>query len=498
MAIEKFEFLSKDSVRILAKQLLTKTNVRIEERIVTEVSDASTDKHVASAKAVYDLITAINATNADLTGRIDAQGTRIATNETAITAINEEQVVQDGRLTTTEDNLTDLERVVDALTHLNIQVVTGSITTVVTPDPAVLYFQRDDENDTTWMLYVYKNSEWINVGDTEVDLSNYWTKDNVDELREALRVHDVETIDDDYIISEIDAASESTKVDLRIKPVAVPNVTDIEYGTTLSTVPITGTSSVPGTFSWVTTDEEFASYNAGNVELEWKFIPNDITKYLETNGTVSVNVTTPLTTFTITSSNKTKIGYTNETTDLVIPETFVDNGTTYKVVGIGNSAFEGCINLTSVTIPDSVTKIGIGAFQSCINLTSVTIPDSVTKIGSDAFNNCTSLTSVTIPDSVTTIDDGAFYSCTKLTSVTIPNSVTSIGNNAFNRCTNLTSVTIPNSVTTIDTGAFYSCTKLTTVYYTGTEDQWNNISIDNTGNYNDPIINANKVYNYVG
>ena len=124
-------------------------------------------------------------------------------------------------------------------------------------------------------------------------------------------------------------------------------IENIEYGTTLSTVPITGVSSVPGTFSWVTTDEEFTSYGVGNVTLTWKFTPNDITKYLETNGTVSVNVTAPAPTpFTITSNNRDKIGYTNETTDLVIPETFVDNGTAYKVVGIGDTAFYGCNSLT--------------------------------------------------------------------------------------------------------------------------------------------------------
>ena len=131
--------------------------------------------------------------------------------------------------------------------------------------------------------------------------------------------------------------------------------------------------------------------------------------------------------------------------------------------GIGSNAFEYCTSLTSITIPESVTRIGSSAFKDCTSLTSVTIPNSVTSIGSFAFYYCSSLTSIIIPEGVTSIGDSAFEECTSLTSITIPESVTRIGSSAFEDCTSLTSITIPESVTSIGTYAFWCCTSLTSI-----------------------------------
>jgi hypothetical protein len=123
---------------------------------------------------------------------------------------------------------------------------------------------------------------------------------------------------------------------------------------------------------------------------------------------------------------------------IVIASTF--NG--FPVTSIASGAFENCINLTSVTIPDGVTSIPSYAFNGCRSLASVTIPNSVTSIGVLGFYNCKSLTGVTIPDSVTSIGALVFYGCTNLTSLTIPASVTSIGGSAFAACTNLTNLSV--------------------------------------------------------
>lgn len=111
----------------------------------------------------------------------------------------------------------------------------------------------------------------------------------------------------------------------------------------------------------------------------------------------------------------------------------------YRVTRIGNSAFEGCNSLRSITIPDDVTIIGNSAFSDCSGLTSINLPNSLTSIGMAAFMNCSEITSVNIPDGVTDIGTQAFYGCSSLTSVTV-NSETplSISSSTFSNRTNAT------------------------------------------------------------
>lgn len=235
----------------------------------------------------------------------------------------------------------------------------------------------------------------------------------------------------------------------------------------------------------------------------------------KTGATFTVTVAAATNTFYFDETTGTITGYVESDTVVVIPSKI--NGVT--VTTIGTDAFLG-LNITSVTIPASVTEIGSNAFAGCTNLTSVhyagdwsnltiqsgnpavqdaanaplfdfeftpdntavivtnykyngaaadvTIPSRykgkpVTTIGHAAFFN-SAVTSVTIPDSVTSISDEAFINCPKLTNISIPNSVTYIGFSAFSSCTSLKSITLPSSLSFISGALFLGCSQLTTIH----------------------------------
>lgn len=182
-----------------------------------------------------------------------------------------------------------------------------------------------------------------------------------------------------------------------------------------------------------------------------------------------------------------------------IPTEVSYNGKTLKVVGIGQFAFSLCDSLTSIDIPNSITRIEKWAFNKCTSLASVDIPNSVTTIEDAAFCHCSSLTNIEIPNSVLEMKPGAFDNCTSLISVKIPNSITTF--NTFNGCTSLTSVEIPNSVkefsgfvecyslksvkipnsvTKIKYDAFYKCTSLASIHIPESVEEIGNYAFSNT------------------
>lgn len=72
--------------------------------------------------------------------------------------------------------------------------------------------------------------------------------------------------------------------------------------------------------------------------------------------------------------------------EVVIPESVAYEGSTYAVTAIGYRAFNDCIELSGIIIPNTIASIDAYAFDGCSSLTSFTIPSSVIFIGRGAFN----------------------------------------------------------------------------------------------------------------
>ena len=108
-----------------------------------------------------------------------------------------------------------------------------------------------------------------------------------------------------------------------------------------------------------------------------------------------------------------------------IPASFEEGSVTYRVTGIGTGAFYNCSSLSSVTIPEGVTGIGLRAFAGCSSLTSVTIPKSfILSLGDTStqhtiFKDCVNLTTVTLSEKISRIPSCMFQGCAKLATLNI-------------------------------------------------------------------------------
>ena len=211
----------------------------------------------------------------------------------------------------------------------------------------------------------------------------------------------------------------------------------------------------------------------------------------------------------LSSSTVSVVGPVEVQTERVIPETVVNNGTTYTVTEIGDRAFDcrlvdstpykdyvGKPNFVSIKIPKTITRIWAYAFRWCGDMYTNSglvnvIFDSESQlklIDHDAFANCHAIREFELPREVETIGENAFYDdwCIKkftfqegsrlksiggnafhcnssLQSLTLPSSVTNIGHHAFHQCSSLDEFVIPDGVESIERGVFAECSKLKTV-----------------------------------
>lgn len=191
------------------------------------------------------------------------------------------------------------------------------------------------------------------------------------------------------------------------------------------------------------------------------------------------------------------VGIDKQGTSLNIPGTIAGN----KVTRMSCTYTDE--ELTSVTIPASLTYLTGNGFMNCTNLStvtfesgatiadipskaflgtkisSITIPASVRSISYEAFQDIDTLTNVTFENEskLETIGPFAFYSCDGLTSVDLPSSLKVVGASAFEKCVNIDSLTISNStgLTTIEEYAFSGCAKITSLDFS------NNVALTKIG-----------------
>ncbi len=233
--------------------------------------------------------------------------------------------------------------------------------------------------------------------------------------------------------------------------------------------------------------------------------------------------------------------YLGTEADVVVPSNH--NGT--PITAIGDKAFYQCSYISKVTLPKGVVSIGEYAFSGCKNFSECNISNSVESIGDYAFENC-SFREVTIPENVKNVGRCAFRNNINLKVVnynaisagkmgagsflnstyfvfagcnletlnigedvqSIPShsfrgasidnvifaencKLTSIGTYSFNS-NSITSIIIPISVIEIGNNAFEYCDSLRYVFYSGSESEWNNITI---GSNNESLTDVNVHYN---
>ena len=159
-------------------------------------------------------------------------------------------------------------------------------------------------------------------------------------------------------------------------------------------------------------------------------------------------------------------------TEIVLPDNLTE---------IYDYMFNGCSSLTTIVIPAGVTKIGNFAFAGCSSLENIVIPEKVTDIGNSAFENCTSLETFTFPAGIKKIGTKVFAGCTSIDNIEWPATVVTISNGAFTNCTSLKNITIPEKVTTIGTSTFEGCTALTTITFSSTVKTINSKAFMNSG-----------------
>ena len=151
--------------------------------------------------------------------------------------------------------------------------------------------------------------------------------------------------------------------------------------------------------------------------------------------------------------------------DIVIPDSAIINEIKYPVKSIEENAFKAHPTITSVTVGAQMQIIGESAFEDCTGLTSVSMAacNKLNILAPAVFKGCTALKNVMMPDSIEVISDEVFMNCGLIENIKLSKVLLELGESAFENCTKLKTVIIPENIYIIDTKTFYRCDSLTAV-----------------------------------
>ena len=130
---------------------------------------------------------------------------------------------------------------------------------------------------------------------------------------------------------------------------------------------------------------------------------------------------------------------------------------------VGELSFGWCKSLTAIELPESIDSLGSSAFEGCKLLAQVEIPSEVSYIGKSLFQDCAALSKVTLPATMREISFSTFKGCTSLEELDLPEMLSTIGVSAFEGCTSLSEIQLPPLMRTIEHDAFNGCVELKSV-----------------------------------
>lgn len=165
----QYNFLDEYGILTLAKELYKRLNMKISSIIVNDINASSDDKHVVSAKKIYEIYEEL---------KLSSGGGGSVPPDVA------------AKISKLISDLGNLTTKVDAIKSFETVIAVSPLADIPNPKSSTLYFHKDREDDEVWNISVYEEykgtKQWITMGSTPPDLSNYWSKSDLSNMKTAL------------------------------------------------------------------------------------------------------------------------------------------------------------------------------------------------------------------------------------------------------------------------------------------------------------------------